>query len=372
MCSPDEIDVQEGTSRGVGNKLVRRMLPSRDTGIAETVVTEELTGDVDVIRFWNPHPRWSMAADSPLLAMDVVLEELQVLTRSLLNKLSSRLAINGFWFIPNEITEAGVQISQQGDPTGLHADPLVAKLVKAMTEGMLDQVGPGAAMPFLLRGPASAGEAIRIEFPDRELFSSEIALRDELIERTFNGLDIHRETAKGVGDSNHWSSWSSQELHLNNQLSPEVEALCVGLNKDWYRDVLEQNSMERDGFRVWYDLGDLTQRPNKAEDARQVADRGGISFAGLRAASGIDEEFAPEDDEYIRQVGIICRNPYFALKGLPGITDEDFVKAGITKPAGPAPGPGGDSPAGPGVGDPGSPDDRTPDAPNRGREGGRS
>jgi hypothetical protein len=372
MCSPDEVDVQEGTSGGVGNKLVRRMLPSRDTGISETVVTEELVGDVDVIRFWNPHPRWSMAADSPLLAMDVVLEELQVLTRSLLNKLSSRLAINGFWFIPNEITEAGTTSAMQGDPTGLHQDPLVNKLVKAMTEGMLDQVGPGAAMPFLLRGPATAGDAIRIEFPDRELFSAEIELRNELIERTFNGLDIHRETAKGVGDSNHWSSWSSQELHLNNQLSPEVESLCVGLNKDWYGDVLEQNGLDRASYRVWHCMDALTQRPNKAEDARQVADRAGISPVGLRAASGIDEEFAPTDEEYIRQAGLVCRNVYFALWEMPGIEDDDFVKAGVTKPSGPAPGPGEQGPAGPGVGDPGSPDNQTPDAPNRGREGGRS
>lgn len=370
MCSPDEVDVQEGTSGGVGNRLVRRMLPSRDTGVSEATAFDELGSDTDVIRFWNPHPRWSMVADSPLLAMDVVLEELQVLTRSLLNKLSSRLAMNGFWFIPNEITEAGVSVQQQGDPSGLHADPLVAKLVKAMTEGMLDQVGPGAAMPFLLRGPATAGDAIRIEFPDRELFSSEIALREELIGRIYNGLDIHPETAKGVGDTNHWGAWSSQELHLNNQLAPECESLCVGLNKDWYPTVLEDNGLDRKGYRVWYEMDALSQRPNGAEDARQVADRGGISLEGLRRASGIDEEFAPDNDEYIRQAGIICRNMYFAIWGMEGPDEEDFVKAGITKPSGPAPGPGGESPVGPGVGDPGSPGDSKSDRPKADRPGG--
>jgi hypothetical protein len=369
MCSPDEIDVQEGTSRGVGNKLVRRMLPSRDTGIAETVVAEELTGDVDIIRFWNPHPRWSMVADSPLLAMDVVLEELQVLTRSLLNKLSSRLAINGFWFIPNEITEAGVQIQTQGDPTGIHQDPMVAKLVKAMTEGMLDQVGPGAAMPFLLRGPAAAGEAIRIEFPDRELFTSEISLREELIERIYNGLDIHRETAKGVGDTNHWGAWSSQELHLNNQLAPEVESLCVGLNKDWYPDALEQNGLDRSGFRVWYEMSALTQRPNGAEDARQVSDRAAISDEGLRRASGIDEEFAPDGPEKVRAIGRVIRNPYLATFGLPEQDQFDWEKITPTKGNGP-PGSGEESSVGPGVGDPGSPDDSKSDRPKRDRPGG--
>lgn len=368
MCSPDEVDVQEGTSGGVGNRLVRRMLPSRDTGVSEATVFDELGSDVDVIRFWNPHPRWSMVADSPLLAMDVVLEELQVLTRSLLNKLSSRLAMNGFWFIPNEITEAGVSVQQQGDPSGLHADPLVAKLVKAMTEGMLDQVGPGAAMPFLLRGPATAGEAIRIEFPDRELFSSEISLREELIERIYNGLDIHRETAKGVGETNHWGAWSSQELHLNNQLAPEVESLCVGLNKDWYPGVLEQNSLDPKGFRVWYEMDSLAQRPNKAEDARQASDRAAISDEGLRAASGIEEEFAPTGDEKVRLIGRWIRNPYLATFGLPEQEQFDWEKIAPTKGAGPS-GSGGESPAGPGVGNPGSPGDSESDAPKRDRPG---
>jgi hypothetical protein len=369
MCSPDEVDVQEGTSGGVGNKLVRRMIPSRDTGIAEVTAFDELTGDVDVIRFWNPHPRWSMVADSPLLAMDVVLEELQVLTRALLNKLSSRLAMNGFWFIPNEITEASAGIQQQGDPSGLHQDPLVAKLVKAMTEGMLDLVGPGAAMPFLLRGPAAAGEAIRIEFPDRELFSSEIQLREELIGRIYNGLDIHKETAEGVGDTNHWGAWSSQELHLNNQLAPEVESLCVGLNKDWFPDVLEANALERGAYRVWYDMKALTQRPNGAEDARQVSDRAAISDEGLRAASGIDEEFAPSGEEKVRAIGRIIRNPYLATYGMPEQAKFDWDKITPPKGNGP-PGEGEESSVGPGVGDPGSPDDNKSNAPKRDRPGG--
>lgn len=369
MCSPDEIDTVEGAGGGPdSSRIVRRMIPSRDIGITETSAAEVLGANVDLIRFWNPHPRFSLMGDSPMVAMDIILDELQTLTRALRNKLMSRLAMSGYWFIPNSIQEVGTGVPD-GDPTGLTADPLVNKIVKSLYEGMNDTNGPGGAAPFILRGPDDAGDKIRIEFPDRELFSAEIELRNELIERALAGLDIHKQTAQGTGDSNHWSSWSGQEMHINNQIAPEFETLCAGLNKDWFPEALSQIGEDPSQWRVWYELDNLTQRPNIANDAREVADRAAISDEGLREANGIKEEFAPDGPEKVRAIGRIIRNPYLATFGLPEQDQFDWEKVTPTKGNGP-PGGAGDSPAGPGVGDPGSPDNNQSDTPKGDRPGG--
>ncbi|HVE28314.1 MAG TPA: hypothetical protein VNC22_23060 [Sporichthya sp.] len=368
MCSPDEIDVIGGAGdNSPTNRIVRRMIPSRNIGVTDTESIEVLPAATDLIRFWNPHPRFSLLGDSPMVAMDVILDELQTLTRALKNKLMSRLAMSGYWFIPNSIQEVGVGVPD-GDPTGLTADPLVNKIVKSLYDGMADTNGPGGAAPFILRGPDDAGDKIRIEFPDRELFTAEIVLRDELINRALAGLDIHPQTAKGTQDSNHWSSWSGQEMHINNQIAPEFETLCAGLNKDWYPDALEQIGEDPSAWRIWYELDNLTQRPNLANDARELADRAAISDEGLRMAAGIAEEYAPDGPEKVRLIGRWIRNPYMSTFGMPEQDEFDWEK--INPPKGSGPPGGGASPAGPGVGDPGSPDNNQSDTPKGDRPGG--
>lgn len=369
FVSPDELitgDLRGG--QGDQGKLMRRTRPAMHSKGGVDIV-EPIPLDSTIIRIWSPHPRFSDLADGPMVAMTDICEELVILTCSLKAKILSRLAMAGILFLPMGLTAAGPPEQPSGDPTGLTDDPDVNTLIRAFMRGATEPGSPAAAMPIIVRGPDDLGEAIRWITMDREIFETDIHQRMELIGRIHNGLEIQAEVQSGMGTANHWGAWTIQDTHVKVEVAPEVESFAWAATTDYYWPALTEEIGEeaaREHY-IGFDLTDLISRPNMAEDARQISDRGALSPEALRKYSGATDADAPQGDEYVRWVGVTVRNPKLALFGLP--EDEEIDWDAVAKVVGKGgqtgdPGaPGEDPSVGPGVGDPGSPGGGDGDAP---------
>lgn len=163
------------------------------------------------------------------------------------------------------------------------------------------------------------------------------------------------------------SMWAVSDEERRITVQPELDSGCHALTRLVLWPELQARGRKAGSilpWRVWYDLSAAQVRSNQGEDARQGFDRMVVSGTWLRNLMGATDEDAPTEAEYVRQLGVLIKNPILATYGLEGV-DVDWDRAAAW---GKSPGPTADSPAddpqvGPGVGDPGSPDDRDSDAP---------
>ncbi len=381
FVSPDEIVTSNDAGGMVGRQgargsLKRRIRPGINSQLGQDII-EDLPSGSTLIRIWNPHPRFSDLADGPLVAMNEICEELIILTASLKAKIMSRLAVAGVIFLPQGLTTAVAPTEPTGDPTTLTDDPVVDTIVRSMMRGVRNPGDPSSVMPIIIRGPDSAGELIRWITMDREIFDVDIKQREELIRRVRDGLDMQVEVQSGMGEANHWGSWTIQDIHVKVEVGTEVESFCSSVTPTYLWPALEAEGFSPDEareYKIEGDLSTLTTRPNMAEDARQDYDRGSLSPAALRSYSGALETDKPNGDEYVRWVGQKMSNPALALWGTPEYDeiDWDLVTSvvGKNKPGPNEQNPGEDPSVGPGVGDPGAPGQGESDAPKADRPGG--
>lgn len=368
FVSPDELVSTDRGGFGKDGRLQRRTRPGLHSQGGADVI-EDLPVGSTIIRIWNPHPRYSDLADGPLVAMNDICEELIILTCSLKSKILSRLAMSGILFLPTGLTATGPPMEPSGDPTGLSDDPEVNVFIRAGMRPINNPGSPASSMPIIIRGPDELGEAIRWISMDREIFEVDIKQRDELIRRVRDGLDIQVEVQSGMGDSNHWASWTIQDTHVKVEVAPEIESFCAAATRDYLWYALEAENYSPEAAREFYIAGDLTElvsRPNMAEDARQANDRGALGNEALLRYTGAQEADAMPDEEYVRWVGVKVRNPYLALWKTPDFDeiDWDLVVASTGKGQTGPPGEPGEEPSvGPGVGEPGAPGEGDRDTP---------
>lgn len=362
--SDDELNVEDG-------KILRTTLPiasnvSKDDRKALTVIV----ADEDYMgRVWIPHPRYSELPDSPMGPIDNVCKILDLLTQTVIARLYSRLAMAGILYVPAEVSEV-IATTQTDARTGkqpFSKDAVLNALTAGFMANMKRHDVAASAMPVMLRGPAQYAEALRLIQTDREIWETDMALREEAQNRMLLGLDLTPTSVKGESDSNHWSSWSNRDQELRVNVVPELEIFAFAMEVLAAVPELSARGTAQDkidSFALSFDLSGATARPNLAEDARQTFDRGGLSPAGQRALSGIAEEFAPTDAEFVRWLGTKISDPYLATFGLPIADDIDWERVVAQPPPGPDPmNPGEDPSVGPGVGDPGSPDGGDSDTP---------
>jgi hypothetical protein len=243
-------------------------------------------------------------------------------------------------------------------------------LIRMMSVAIQNPDEPSAIIPILIRGPQTDIDQVLKWIPlDREIFATDIAQRDELIKRILAGLDLRPEQVEGFSESNHWSAWSTQDVHLKVDVAPDLVSLCWALTKDflWPQLLESPEFTDKENVRdysVWYDLSALTVRPNRSEEFNQLYANGAVSSAALREAADAPESAAPDDVEMVRQVGWKTGDPYLYLWKNPEAEKIDWTKIkGAVKP-GPNPDRESDpSTVGPGVGEPGAPGQGDSDAP---------
>lgn len=316
----------------------------------------------DVIgRVWVPSPRFLEVPDSPLYTLDAECDLLWRLMVVMRAQMRSRASMSGFGFFPDTLQQMASK-SKDGIVTKQNILLKMAEIWERNVD--LTESGDAAdTMPIFLMGDADAGEKIREIVWGQETKETDLKLRDELREYILFTLDIHTKQTKGDADTLR-GAWTAGSEELRLAVIPDLESMCWALTRLVLQKELIAEGMEpavASRLGVWYDLSEAAIRISRQEDTRQLVDRLGANLKALRRISGLAETDAPSEEEYVRQLGVLTKDPYLATFGM-DIADDidwDLTSKGVGKPQESQ---GDDPDLGPGTTDPGNPDTTDPDA----------
>ncbi|MDN5918679.1 MAG: NUDIX domain-containing protein [Pseudonocardia sp.] len=171
------------------------------------VATRELRPEeCELLRLWNPHPRyydWPDAATASLLG---TLEGMVLLARRGRAHDRSRISSGKALFIPDELSLSRAGDAEDVDEDG---DPFLAGLTEAMLAPIRDESDPSAVVPILIRGPGMLGDTptanvigtVDLHGEDPKDLDDRY---ENLVQRFARGINLPPEIVKGIGDTNHW------------------------------------------------------------------------------------------------------------------------------------------------------------------------
>jgi hypothetical protein len=129
-----------------------------------------------------------------------------------------------------------------------------------------------------------------------------IEKRDSAIKRLASQLNVPPEVLLGMGDLNHWNAWAVDETSLKVNVAPDAELIAQALTIGYLQPRLKASHVEDwANWVVWYDMSELTLRPDRSDNAIQLYDRMEINGTALRRETGFDESDKPSDDELKEQ-----------------------------------------------------------------------
>jgi hypothetical protein len=255
--------------------------------------------DVWLIRVWRPHPRRWWEADSPTRSSLPVLRELVGLTMHISAQVDSRLAGAGLLIVPQSAQRSLRQAAglpdtpEDGDP-----DPFTEALIEAMLTPIGDRSNASALVPLVVTVPDEVTGMFNFMSFAKPLDTEARPLRDEAIRRLALGQDAPPELLLGTAGMNHWGAWLVQEDVITTHIEPPLALVCDALTTGYLWPALEAlDYPDPQQYVVWYDVSDMIVRPNRAQDAGSLYDKGALSDTALRAANGFDESDAPITDD---------------------------------------------------------------------------
>jgi hypothetical protein len=272
-----------------------------------------------IIRVWTSHPRKKWEADSPVRAILPVLRELAALVKVAGQQMDSALAGAGLLLLPNNVefpAPSAEALEQNPD-----ADPLMLMLAESILVPLDDPSDSARLVPPVLRVPPDAVDKIkRITFAS-ELQAANGTMREACIRRLALGLDMPAEVLLGLAQANHWSAWAIEEQAVKLHIAPKLMVVVAAINEGYYVPALERADLDPAKFTLWFDVSQLTQRPNREEHARTVHATGELSNAALLRESGFDEEDAPNLEERVARLlhEVITANPSGAGELVPAL-----------------------------------------------------
>jgi hypothetical protein len=293
----EALSVDEVAPSAAGTISIRRY----GTGYLEDVDPDS----EEMLRLWQPHPRYKNLADSPMRALLDVCEEVVLAGREIRAASRSRIAGNGILKAPHGLTLLNANkddTTEIGDGSAFMAELTAALLAPIANEG-----DPGSVAPVVVQGEAE-------DLKEFQHMRIERAVAEDLLERVqqwmtrlARGLDIPPEILSGLGDSNHWSAWQIDASTYRYHIDPVVRIFADSLAMGFLRPALRARGFaaaDIERITIWRDAGNLTENPNRGQDAKDAFDRGGISWAALRKALGFNDDDAPDDEELVKILAI--------------------------------------------------------------------
>lgn len=306
--SADEIRRKEvGTTSKLTTKILDRIGPgvARAQSRYEVQVEEnawvQLSGESIVCRVWNPDDQFHWRAKSSALAALPILRELDLYNRRIIADLVSRLASNGLLIIPQEATFVVNPAFKDA------ADPFVAELIDTASQAIKNPGSASAAIPIPLKVPAELVEKfVHLTFA-APFEPGVLDARDRAIKRLATTLSIPAEVLNGVENVNHWTAWQIDESGIKIHIAPLMEIIVDALTRGYLLPMMEALTLPligKDGSRyvLWYDVSELTAKPDLGEAADAAHADGSISDEAYRREKGFSESDAPDDEQLKKQL----------------------------------------------------------------------
>jgi hypothetical protein len=339
LAVPGEGYLVGETVNGVEHWSVRSIDEVRDSRGHTEVMDENnpgsgnrwrsLSGDSLVTRVWRSHKRYHHRADSPARAARSTMRELELVNRHILAQYLSRLASSGLLVMPDEVT---FPVREEFADA---ADPFMAEFIEISAEAIRTPGTAAAVVPIPVKVPGEYVDKIRhIDFT-LKLDEKILDKRDSVIKRLATQLNIPAEVLLGMGDVNHWGAWALEEGALKTNIAPEAELICAALTTGYLQPRLKASGVtDAAAWVVWYDMSELTLRPDRSDDAVLLYDRLEINGTALRRETGFSEDDVPEGEELREHaLKVLLRTqPTAALTAFANLT-------GVTIDAAPADGP---------------------------------
>lgn len=255
-----------------------------------------LSADSLVTRVWRAHKRYHYLADSPARAARKKMRELELINRYIISQFLSRLASAGVIMFPEEITFP-VREEFADAP-----DPFMAEWIEIAAEAIRTPGTAAAIVPIPIKVPAEHVDKIKHLDFTLQLDEKILDKRESAIKGLATMLNMPAEILLGMGDVNHWGAWQLEEGALKTHIAPEAELICQAMTTGYLQPRLKASGVE-DWARwvVWYDMSELTLRPDHSDDAVLLYDRLEINGAALRRETGFNEADKPTHEELKEQ-----------------------------------------------------------------------
>lgn len=248
------------------------------------------------IRVWRPNKRYHHLADSPARAARTTMRELELVNRHIIAQYLSRLASAGVWLVPDEITFP-VREEFADAP-----DPFMAEWIEIASEAIRTPGTAAGVVPLPIKVPAEYVDKIKHLDFTLKIDDKIIEKRDSAIKRLASQLNVPPEVLLGMGDLNHWNAWAVDETSLKVNVAPDAELIASALTTGYLQPRLKASRVEDwANWVVWYDMSELTLRPDRSDDAVLLYDRLEINGAALRRETGFNETDKPTDQELKEQ-----------------------------------------------------------------------
>lgn len=270
----------------------------------------DLAPDSIPVRVWRPHDRWYHLADSPARAALPVMKELELVNRQIAAGYMSRLASSGLLVLPNEVTFAG------REETGDAEDDFVVEWVEIAATGIQNPGTASAMVPIPIKVPADMVDKIRFIDFTVKVDEKILEKRDQVIRRLATIMDIPSDVMLGLGDTNHWTAWAVEESGLKVHVAPTAEQICSAITRGYFQPRLLASREDPAKYVTWYDMSELTLRPDTSQNAKDAYDRMEISGSAYRSAMGFSDDDAPTKDE-LERMGLksLIKNSHGAAPG---------------------------------------------------------
>lgn len=248
------------------------------------------------IRVWRPNKRYHHVADSPARAARSTMRELELVNRHIQAQYLSRLASAGVVIFPDEVT---FPVREEFADA---ADPFVEEWIENARTAIGTPGTAAAVVPMPIKVPAEYVDKIaHIDFT-LKIDDKIIEKRDSAIKRLASQLNVPPEVLLGMGDLNHWNAWAVDETSLKVNVAPDAELIAAALTTGYLQPRLKASRVEDWAqWVVWYDMSELTLRPDRSDDAVLLYDRLEINGAALRRETGFNEDDKPTDEELKEQ-----------------------------------------------------------------------
>jgi hypothetical protein len=184
-----------------------------------------------------------------------------------------------------------------------------------------------AAFPLINRAPMQfIKDGIRYDKFSGDTDAELRADREFEIRRLSTAIDVPPEVLLGMAGVNHWGAWQIEESALKTTVTNLIELICWSLTQGYLQPALAAMHA-RDGTLpdddelkriVWYDLSELTVRPDRSQDA--LAMHNGLIIndrALLREAGFQDGDLLTDPNELRRRAAVmLLGSPYTAPAAL--------------------------------------------------------